>query len=81
MKLIIKGSADKIKRLEKELRLRFKRDGLEASIDVKNIEVESEEVEGSKVDKTDESKTEPIINKEPENTSKTSKKKKKGWLG
>lgn len=39
MELIIKGRADKIKRLEKELRLRFKRDGLKASIDVKNIEV------------------------------------------
>lgn len=45
MKLIIKGSANKVKRLENELRLRFKRDGLEVSIDVKDIEVKPETVE------------------------------------
>ncbi|QQV90888.1 hypothetical protein M1M24_gp17 [Polaribacter phage Freya_1] len=32
MKLVIKGDANKVERLEKELRLRLKRDGLNASL-------------------------------------------------
>tara|TARA_R110001606_G_scaffold321052_3_gene467906 strand:- start:1730 stop:2020 length:291 start_codon:yes stop_codon:yes gene_type:complete len=32
MKLVIKGDANKLERLEKELRLRLKRDGLNASL-------------------------------------------------
>lgn len=41
MELVIKGSEQKVKRLEKELRLRFKRDGLESTLkqEAKSIEV------------------------------------------
>ncbi|QQV90543.1 hypothetical protein Danklef1_6 [Polaribacter phage Danklef_1] len=54
MKLVIKGDANKVERLEKELRLRLKRDGLNASL-----------IKGKGKEKPEETKTTTGDDKKP----------------
>lgn len=51
MELIIKGDSRRIKILEKELRLRAKKNGFEMSLkDVKDIEVKAKKVKAKQTD-------------------------------
>lgn len=76
MKLIIEGDDNKVRRLEKELRLRIKRDGLKSSTTgakkvkkAENIEaVESKEVK-------------PVDKNAPPTNEKPPKQKGKNWFG